>query len=127
MLNDISAYSERNKALTGSIKEATTQENESLANMVESFNSMFDILRDAKKENEATAVQTTDMSSKKDSILDSVESLSSISEENAATTEETSASLTQLSNNIEAIVVKAEELDKISDDLKQSIAFFKIW
>ncbi len=126
MLNDISAYSERNKALTGSIKEATTKENESLSSMVESFNSMLEILRGAKKENEATAIQTTDMSSKKDSILDSVESLSSISEENAASTEETSASLTQLSNNIEAIVVKAEELDMISDDLKQSIAFFKI-
>ena len=126
MLKDISNYSERNKELTASIKEATAKENESLKTMIEGFNDMLDILNQAKDENEDAAKQTVSMTAKKEGILDSVESLSSISEENAASTEETSASIDQLNTNMENVVSKAEKLHTIAEELKKSVAFFKI-
>ncbi len=126
MLKDISNYSERNKELTGSIKDATTNEREALTDMVNNFDAMLEILEQAKQDNEETANQTDVMSSKKDGIVDSISSLSSISEENAASTEETSASLDQLNANMADVVKKAEELTEIADKLKASVSFFKI-
>jgi methyl-accepting chemotaxis protein len=126
MLKDISTYSERNKELTASIKEATAKENDSLAKMAEDFNEMLAILDQAKSENQATAQQTVNMTAKKEGILDSIESLSSISEENAASTEETSASIDQLNQNMENVVSQAEKLNSIADELKKSVSFFKI-
>ena len=126
MLNDISNYSERNKNLTGSIKEATANEHEALTAMVQSFDSMMDIFAEARRENEQTAKETEQMTAKKDGILDSVGSLSSISEENAASTEETSASIDQLSINMENVVKQADELNNIAEKLKDSVKFFKI-
>ena len=126
MLSDISNYSEKNKELTGSIKDATANEHTALTTMVQSFDNMMGIFAEAKKENVETVKQTEQMTSKKDGILDSVSSLSSISEENAASTEETSASIDQLSINMESVVKKADELNKIAEMLKDSVAFFKI-
>ena len=126
MLKDISNYSENNKRLTSSIKEATAAESESLEKMLADFKDMLNILQDAKDDNEGAADQTRNMSSKKDSILDSIESLSSISEENAASTEETSASLDQLNNNMETVVEQAEDLTRIAEDLRQSVEYFRI-
>ncbi|MBO4558976.1 MAG: methyl-accepting chemotaxis protein [Lachnospiraceae bacterium] len=126
MLNDINNYSERNKNLTGSIKDATANEHEALTAMVKNFDEMMDVFTEARKENEKTAKQTEQMNSKKDGILDSVSSLSSISEENAASTEETSASIDQLSINMENVVKQADELNAIAQKLKDSVKFFKI-
>ncbi|MCR5329998.1 MAG: methyl-accepting chemotaxis protein [Lachnospiraceae bacterium] len=126
MLKDISNYSERNKDLTASIKDATSKNNESLAKMIEGFNSMLAMLDKAKTENQDAAAQTVSMSSKKEGILDSIESLSSISEENAASTEETSASIDQLNSNMETVVNEAEQLNSIAEELKRSVSFFKI-
>ncbi len=126
MLSDISNYSEKNKELTGNIKEATANEHEALTSMVQNFDDMMDIFAEARRENEQTAKQTEQMNSKKDGILDSVSSLSSISEENAASTEETSASIDQLSINMENVVQKADELNNIAQKLKASVEFFKI-
>ena len=126
MLNDINNYSERNKNLTGSIKDATANEHEALTAMVKNFDEMMDVFTEARKENEKTAKQTEQMNSKKDGILDSVSSLSSISEENAASTEETSASIDQLSINMENVVKQADELNVIAQKLKDSVKFFKI-
>ena len=126
MLKDISRYSERNKELTSSIKEATSIETDSLAKMIDGFNDMLNILNEAKRQNEGAAAQTDNMTSKKEGILDSIESLSSISEENAASTEETSASIDQLNTNMESVVVQAEKLNSIAEDLKKSVEFFKI-
>ncbi len=126
MLNDISNYSERNKNLTGSIKEATANEHEALTAMVQNFDGMMDIFAEARRENEQTAKETEQMTAKKDGILDSVGSLSSISEENAASTEETSASIDQLSINMENVVKQADELNNIAEKLKDSVKFFKI-
>ena len=126
MLKDINNYSENNKVLTASIKEATVKETESLDTMINDFNVMLDILDDAKKENEDAASHTLSMSSKKEGILKSVESLSSISEENAASTEETSASLEQLNTNMKHVVEEAENLNSIAEHLKNNVKFFKI-
>ncbi|MBO4416325.1 MAG: methyl-accepting chemotaxis protein [Lachnospiraceae bacterium] len=126
MLKDISNYSERNKELTASIKDATAKENESLEKMIGGFNEMLAILDQARNENQDAAAQTVSMTSKKEGILDSIESLSSISEENAASTEETSASIDQLNNNMESVVAEAEKLHSIAADLKRSVEFFRI-
>ena len=126
MLKDISNYSERNKELTASIKDATAKENESLEKMIEGFNGMLAILDQARNENQDAAAQTVNMTSKKEGILDSIESLSSISEENAASTEETSASIDQLNNNMENVVAEAEKLHSIAGELKKSVEFFRI-
>ncbi len=126
MLTTITSYSDKNKMLTESIKEATTNEATALEEMSESFEEMLSLLRETEEGNKLIVELVESMNSDKDEILNSVESLSSISEENAASTQETSASLTQLDNAMESVVEQAEDLQKIAEELTANVKFFKV-
>ncbi len=126
MLTTITNYSDKNKELTESIKDATTNEATALEEMSESFEEMLILLQETEEGNKQIVELVETMNTEKEEILNSVESLSSISEENAASTQETSASLTQLDNHMESVVEQAEDLQKIAMELTSNVKFFKV-
>ena len=126
MLSSIIKYSDENKNLTGSIKEATSSEAEALREMNVSFDRMLQILSDTEASNKEIATLVENMTVGKEKIMSSVDSLSSLSEEYAASTQETSASITQLTANMTSIVGEADELGNISEQLKNNVAFFRV-
>ena len=126
MLSTITQYSNENKNLTASIKEATTAEAEALEQMSKSFDEMLSLLNETEEGNKEISDLVQNMSAGKDKIMGAVDSLSSLSEEYAASTQETSASITQLTGNMSAVVDEANELGDISDKLKDSVSFFKV-
>ena len=126
MLNTITRFSEENRVLTTSIKDATTNEAAALEEMGSSFEDMLNLLNDTEGGNKEIAALVESMTKGKETILNSVESLSSISQEYAASTEETSASITQLASNMTEVVREANDLGDISAQLKDNVAFFKV-
>ena len=126
MLQTITQYSNDNRNLTNSIKEATVSEAQALEEMTASFDKMLELLNQTEGGNKEIAELVQTMTEGKERILSSVESLSSISEEYAASTQETNASITQLTSNMSEVVTGAEELDSISAQLKNNVAFFKV-
>ncbi len=126
MLSDITRMSDKNKELTGSIKEATTSESAQLQEMTAAFEEMLNLLQETERGNEQIVNLVETLNSDKDVIMNSVESLSSVSEENAASTEQTSASLAQLDTNMEDVVDKAENLQKIAEELQENVSFFHV-
>ena len=126
MLSTITQYSNNNRTLTNSIKDATVSEVEALEKMSAAFDQMLEILTATEDGNKEIASLVETMGEGKEKILSSVESLSSISEEYAASTEETNASITQLTSNMNEVVAEADELNDISNKLKENIAFFKV-
>jgi methyl-accepting chemotaxis protein len=126
MLTTITQYSNDNRALTNSIKDATVSEAEALEEMTQSFDKMLELLNETENGNKEIASLVEAMSEGKDKILSSVESLSSISQQYAASTQETNASITQLTENMSEVVTGANELNSISSQLKDNVAFFKV-
>lgn len=126
MLSTITQYSNENKNLTASIKEATTNEAEALEKMARSFDEMLVLLSETEEGNKEISSLVDNMTAGKDKIMGAVDSLSSLSEEYAASTQETSASITQLTSNMSSVVDEANELGSISDQLKDNVAFFKV-
>ena len=126
MLGTITQYSNENKNLTSSIKDATTSEAEALEKMSAAFDEMLELLSETESGNKEIASLVDSMTTGKEKILGAVDSLSSLSEEYAASTQETSASITQLTSNMTTIVDEANELGNISDQLKKNVAFFKV-
>ena len=126
MLGNITTLSQRNKDLTGNIKEATTKENAALEEMVLSFDNMLSMLSETEAGNRSIMELAQSLEEAKNKISTAVESLSSISEENAASTEETSASMQQLNSNMENIVAEAQNLKAIATELQANVQFFKV-
>ncbi|MBO4889814.1 MAG: hypothetical protein J5574_02370 [Lachnospiraceae bacterium] len=126
MLSTITQYSNDNRTLTTSIKEATVSEAQALEEMTASFDKMLGLLTETENGNKEIATLVETMTEGKNRILTSVESLSSISEEYAASTQETNASITQLTANMSEVVTGAEELNSISTQLRDNVAFFKV-
>ena len=126
MLGNITALSQKNKELTGNIKEATTKENAALEEMVSSFDNMLEMLKATEAGNRSIKELAESLDEAKNRISAAVENLSSISEENAASTEETSASMQQLNSNMENIVAEAQNLKAIAIELQSNVEFFRV-
>ncbi len=126
MLGNITTLSQRNKELTGTIKEATTRENAALEEMVSSFDNMLEMLKETEAGNRSIKELAESLDDAKNKISSAVESLSSISEENAASTQETSASMQQLNTNMENIVAEAQNLKAIATELQANVEYFKV-
>ena len=126
MLGTITQYSNENKELTSSIKEATANEAAALDTMTQSFDKMLELLKDTEEGNKQIASLVESMSNGKEKILSSMESLASVSEENAASTEETSASLIQMNEHMTSVSEDAKALGEISDQLKKNVAYFSV-
>jgi methyl-accepting chemotaxis protein len=59
-------------------------------------------------------------------VLDVISNLSSISEENAASAEETTASMQELNSTISMLAESAKRLKSLSEELNQTMDFFKM-
>lgn len=126
MLGNITALSQRNRELTGNIKDATAKENVALEEMVSSFDNMLDMLKETEAGNRSIKELAESLDEAKNRISSAVENLSSISEENAASTQETSASMQQLNSNMENIVAEAQNLKAIAIELQSNVEFFRV-
>lgn len=126
MLGNITALSQRNRELTGNIKDATAKENAALEEMVSSFDNMLDMLKETEAGNRSIKELAESLDEAKNRISSAVENLSSISEENAASTQETSASMQQLNSNMENIVAEAQNLKAIAIELQSNVEFFRV-
>ncbi len=60
------------------------------------------------------------------SMVDEIQNLSAISEQNAASTEETMASIQDLNSSLETLAGQAEGLKSLSDEIGNSMSFFKV-
>ena len=126
MLSSIADFSDRNKKLTGKIKEATTNEVAALETMEESFDQMMVLLQESEEGNKSIMGLVEELNTHKDAIVNSMENLSSISEENAASTEETGASLSMLEATMQNIVEEANHLNEVAEQLQQNVSFFRV-
>jgi methyl-accepting chemotaxis protein len=126
MLSAIADFSDRNKKLTGKIKEATTNEVAALETMEESFDQMMVLLQESEEGNKSIMGLVEELNTHKDAIVNSMENLSSISEENAASTEETGASFSMLEATMQNIVEEANHLNEVAEQLQQNVSFFRV-
>ena len=126
MLDKITQLSNRNKELTGKIKEDTSSESAEMMAMDEAFEEMLQILHETEEGNQEIVRLVGMVNTAKDDIMNAVESLSSISEENAASTEETAASLSLLDENMSMVVTDAHELQEVAGDLRKTVDYFQI-
>ena len=62
----------------------------------------------------------------KEKVLEEVHSLSAVSEENAASCQETTDSIKELRENMEMINSQTTDTNSISEELKESVAYFKL-
>lgn len=67
-----------------------------------------------------------EVSHKKDEVTNVIQNLSALAEENAAGTEEASASVEEQTAAMEEIAASSMELSKLAEEMKQSIASFKM-
>ena len=126
MLSRISSLSERNKQLTQTIKEATSNEAVEFDKMSDSFRDMEEQLKESEDGSKRIESMVESVNSDKNAIVSAIERLTEMSDENASSAEETSASLEQLAGNMTTVVDQARELKNIADILQDSIKFFRI-
>ena len=62
----------------------------------------------------------------KEKVLEEVHSLSAVSQENTASCQETTDSIKELRENIEMINCQTTDTNNISEELKESVAYFKL-
>ena len=68
---------------------------------------------------------TKKLNQAKDTIINAVADLSAISQETAATNQEVTASITTIAENVNKVSSGSERMNELSDDLKESVAYFK--
>ena len=126
IINEIIMKSQNNVQLANQIKDAIDSEGDALVTVSDSFDKVSDkiqIMVDT-IHNISTEIGTLDKD--KEKVLDEINSLSFISEENTASCQETTASIEELRENIEVISVQATDTDNISEELKESVSYFKL-
>jgi methyl-accepting chemotaxis protein len=75
---------------------------------------------------EQNTAATEQMAASSKEVSSHVEGLAGVSEENSAASEEVSAAAEQISAQSEQVVASAQSLSKMSDELKKTIAVFKV-
>ena len=68
---------------------------------------------------------TKNLTQAKDMIINAVSDLSAISQETAATNQEVTASIESIAENVNKVSNDSEQMNELSDDLKESVAYFK--
>ena len=112
--------------LANEIKNAIDSEGDALVTVSESFDKVSDKIQIAFDTIHNISTESDVLNRDKGKVLDEMSSLSSISEENTASCQETTASIEELRKNIEIINTQATDTDNISEELKDSVAYFKL-
>ncbi len=87
---------------------------------------IFKLLISNKDQIEEVAETAKKMVARNQNVIDAISAIAAISEESMASTEEISATTEEQSAAVEEVAALAENLNDIADDLRKSVAFFKI-
>ncbi|MDE5588465.1 MAG: cache domain-containing protein [Acetatifactor sp.] len=126
IINEIILKSQNNVQLANEIKDAIDSEGDALASVSDSFDRVSDKIQITVDTIHSISTESDVLNHDKGKVLDEISSLSSISEANTASCQETTASIEELRKNIEMINVQATDTDNISEELKESVAYFKL-
>ncbi|MBD5540096.1 MAG: hypothetical protein HDR00_02725 [Lachnospiraceae bacterium] len=126
VINEIILKSQNNVQLANQIKNAIDSEGDALISVSDSFDKVSDKIQITVDTIHNISTESDVLNHDKEKVLDEISSLSSISEENTASCQETTASIEELRKNIEMINVQAIDTDNISEELKESVAYFKL-
>ncbi len=126
IINEIILKSQSNVQLANQIKDATDSEGNALVTVSDSFDKVSDKIQFTVDTIHSISREIDALNHDKEKVLDEISSLSSISQENTASCEETTASIEELRENIEMINIQATDTDNISEELKESVAYFKL-
>ncbi len=94
--------------------------------MSESFDKVSDKIQNTVDTIHNISTESDVLNRDKGKVLDEMSSLSAISEQNTASCQETTASIEELRKNIEMINTQAIDTDNISEELKESVSYFKL-
>lgn len=126
IIDEIIDKSRNNVQLANQIKKVVDSEGNALATVSNSFDKVndkiyitVDTIHNISKEIDA-------LNQDKENVLGQVQSLSAVSEENAASCQETTNSIKELQENIEMINSQTTDTNSISEELKKSVAYFKL-
>lgn len=125
IIDKISAAANENCQYAEQITASVTAEQETLHSVVTNFSSMQEKLGKAMESINACTEATKELQAHKETVLDTITGLSAISEENAASTQETAASISVMKGDIESINQEMERLSNASDQLEETLQFFK--
>lgn len=126
IIHDIISISENNVSLANNIKNAVDNEGNVLTHVNDSFDVVNDKIEVVADAISTITTKTDNLNHQKDSVLDEINTLSAISEENAASCEETNASMEELKANVECIYEQAMDTQKVTDELADSVRYFKL-
>ena len=126
IINEIILKSQNNVQLASEIKDAIDSEGDALVSVSDSFDKVSDKIQITVDTIHSISAESDVLNQDKEKVLDEINNLSSVSEENTASCQETSASIEELRQNIEMINAQATDTDNISEELKESVAYFKL-
>ncbi|MDE7284257.1 MAG: cache domain-containing protein [Lachnospiraceae bacterium] len=126
IINEIILKSQNNVQLANEIKDAIDSEGDALATVSDSFDKVSDKIQITVDTIHNISTESDVLNQDKGKVLDEMSSLSSISEANTASCQETTASIEELRRNIEMINIQATDTNSISEELKESVAYFKL-
>ena len=126
IINEIILKSQNNVQLANEIKNAIDSEGDALISVSDSFDKVSDKIKITVDTIHNISTESDVLNQDKGKVLDEISSLSSISEANTASCQETTASIEELRKNIEMINVQATDTNNISEELKESVAYFKL-
>lgn len=126
IINEIILKSQNNVQLANQIKDAIDSEGDALVSVSDSFDNVSDKIKLTVDTIHNISAESDVLNQDKGKVLDEIGSLSSISEENTASCQETTASIEELRKNIEMINIHATDTSTISEELKESVAYFKL-
>ena len=126
IINEIILKSQNNVQLANEIKNAIDSEGDALISVSDSFDKVSDKIKITVDTIHNISTESDVLNQDKGKVLDEISSLSSVSEANTASCQETTASIEELRKNIEMINVQATDTNNISEELKESVAYFKL-
>lgn len=125
IINKIIAAANENCQYAEQITVSIIEEQNTLDAVVKNFGSMQEKLGKAMVSVNACTEATKELQAHKETVLDTITGLSAISEENAASTQETAASIAVMKGDMESINQEMERLSQASDQLEETLKFFK--
>ncbi|MDE6319426.1 MAG: hypothetical protein K2M22_06940 [Lachnospiraceae bacterium] len=126
IIGEIIEKSQNNVQLANQIKEAVDSEGNALATVSDSFDRVNDKIHITVETIHDISKEIDALNHDKEKVLEEVRSLSAVSETNTASCQETTASIEELRENIEMISSQTTDTNNVSEELKESVSYFKL-
>ncbi len=126
IIDEIIEKSRNNVQLANQIREAVDSEGNALATVSDSFDKVNDKIYVTVDTIHNISREIDALNKDKEKVLEEVQSLSAVSEENTASCQETTESIKELRENIEMINCQTTDTNHVAEELKESVAYFKL-